>query len=322
MTAPAPQESGDAEDRSTTDLSDAFGRPATASLRGLLPPRPRRDTDSTPIRAADTVPLRSVPGTRTEPPVDGPDAPTPSEATPDDATPDEVPDEVPDDAAPGDAVPQASTSDVPAPETTEPEASTSDARPPEATEPDTTEAETPDAAAATPDAAPDGAPDAAPDGAAPSPAAPGAHPPERAAPEQAPRPGGRPTTTARSAGRTTGREARATTGNRRWGSVRLASPEHVELLVLVALSRGPADGRELAGRLRTDSAGDLAPPPTTVQRTLHQLVRHGLAERADDTERRCYRLTELGRRIVRARVRAWRSLRRAVDAVVDTVDET
>ncbi|MHC1561878.1 PadR family transcriptional regulator [Actinomycetospora sp. C-140] len=313
MTAPAPQDSGDAGDRSTTDLSDAFGRPATASLRGLLPPRPRSHTESTPIRTADTVSLRSVPATHPEPPVAAPDGLTPDasprgDAAVDDATADDV---TPDDGTPDDAVAQTSTSDASPRETAEPE--TPD---PESPEPETPEAESSTHDVATPEAA---AP--APDDGTSAPAAPGDHAPERAAPEQAPRPGRRPTTTERPAGRTTGRGARAATGNRRWGSVRLASPEHVELLVLVALSRGSADGRELAERLRTDSAGDLAPPPTTVQRTLHQLVRHGLAEPADDTERRCYRLTELGTRIVRARVRAWRSLRRAVDAVVDTADE-
>jgi DNA-binding PadR family transcriptional regulator len=92
--------------------------------------------------------------------------------------------------------------------------------------------------------------------------------------------------------------------------------------VLVALRRGPADGRELAERLRADSGGGLTAPPTTVQRTLHHLARHGLVEVGADTERRRYRLTELGMRIARARVRAWRSLRRAVDAVLNAADES
>ena len=95
----------------------------------------------------------------------------------------------------------------------------------------------------------------------------------------------------------------------------------VELLVLVTLRRGPASGRELAERLGADSGGGLAPPPTTIQKTLHHLARHGLVELGADTERRRYRLTELGMRIARARVRAWRSLRRAVDRVLDAPDE-
>ena len=33
------------DDEQPPDLSDAFGRSATASLRGLLPPRPRRSSE-------------------------------------------------------------------------------------------------------------------------------------------------------------------------------------------------------------------------------------------------------------------------------------
>jgi DNA-binding PadR family transcriptional regulator len=109
---------------------------------------------------------------------------------------------------------------------------------------------------------------------------------------------------------------------RRWGPARLASREHVELLVLVALRRGPADGREIAERLHRDSDGGLTPPPTTVVRTVHHLARRGLVERDTASTRRRYRLTEPGRRAERARVREWQALRRAVDAVVRVTDES
>jgi DNA-binding PadR family transcriptional regulator len=198
------------------DLSDAFGRPAAASLRGLLPPRPRHGGEP---------------------------------------------------------------AGQPAPEAEEPD---------ETVEP----AERAEAVGSTE------APDAPPTTAAPAP--------------RAPR-GGRP--------RPAGPAPRTGTGARRWGTVRLASHEHVELLVLVALRRGPGDGREIAERLRHDSGGGLAPPPTTVQRTVHHLARRGLVERDPDATRRRYRLTEPGRRAVRARVRAWQALRRAVDAVVRADDE-
>ncbi|MFC5141816.1 PadR family transcriptional regulator [Actinomycetospora rhizophila] len=210
------------------DLSSAFGRPATSSLRGILPPRPRRSTEQT-------------------------GAPTP--------VPGEPGDEAIDDAL-DDAVD--ATDAVPAEEPVD----TVEAPP---------EADTPVAAPHAADLVP------------------------------APR---------------TRRRGAPTTGvaNRRWGTARVASREHVELLVLVSLGRGPADGRELAARLRDDSAGGLAPPPTTLQRTLHHLARHGLVERVD-TDRRRYRLTILGTRIARARVRAWRAMRRAVDAVVAAAED-
>ncbi|GAA4919236.1 PadR family transcriptional regulator [Actinomycetospora succinea] len=222
-----------AEPSEGSDLSSAFGRPATSSLRGLLPPRPRRSTEQTSDDAEAAEPA--------EPAEDGPD----------------------------------------------------------------------DAADETGGAAPGPAEDAAAEAGTPV---------EEAAPEEtpadlvpAPRARRRGTAPAASGTRTAG------VANRRWGSVRVTSQEHVELLVLVALRRGPADGRELATRLRDDSAGGLAAPPTTIQRTLHHLARHGLVERVD-TDRRRYRLTILGTRIARARVRAWQAMRRAVDAVVRAAD--
>jgi DNA-binding PadR family transcriptional regulator len=201
----------------TRDLSDAFGRPATASLRGLLPPRRRRGQEPAgePVARTDEA--------------DGADGADGTDET-------------------------AESSDAPA-------------------------------TAGVPESR-------APRGRRSRPASPAA--------------------------------PRAGTGTgtaRRWGAVRLASREHVELLVLVALRRGPGDGREIAERLRQDSGGGLAPPPTTVQRTVHHLARHGLVERDPDATRRRYRLTEPGRRAVRARVRAWKALRRAVDAVVRADDE-
>ena len=152
------------------------------------------------------------------------------------------------------------------------------------------------------------------------PAAPGADTDVEAA-DETPAPRGPRRRPARTTTTPTAAGAGQGTGNRRWGPVRLSSLEHVELLVLVALRRGPADGREIAERLRHDSGGGLTPPPTTVQRTVHHLARHGLVERDTATARRRYRLTEPGRRAVRARVRAWQALRRAVDAVVRAADE-
>ena len=216
------------DDEQRTDLSDAFGQPATVSLRGLLPPRPRRGSDQ-------DAPVVSL----------APRAPAPEDA--------------PEDEAPGNTeAPGEAPGNPAAPEDTEG--------------------------------------------------------PRAGAPADAP--------PARRAVRRTTSASRAGTADRPWGSVRKPSQEHVELLVLVALRRGPADGRELAERLRADSGGGLTAPPTTVQRTLHHLARHGLVEVGADTERRRYRLTELGMRIARARVRAWRSLRRAVDAVLKAADES
>jgi DNA-binding PadR family transcriptional regulator len=242
-----------ADDEQRADLSDAFGRPATASLRGLLPPRPRRGNDQEPA-----VPLQAA--------RDASNASRGAVVT----------------LAPRSTTPASTPVGEPAPEDTP--------------------AQTAPVAPASEDAALE---ETAPGDAVPDAVAPVGDTPARPAVR-------RPRSTSRTS---------AGTANRRWGSVRMASQEHVELLVLVALRRGPAGGRELAERLRTDSGGGLAPPPTTIQKTLHHLVRHGLVELGTGTERRRYRLTELGTRIGRARVRAWRSYRRAVDAVLDASDE-
>lgn len=172
------------------DLSGAFGRPATASLRGLLPPRPGGPGQPAPVVETDTVP---------EP-------------------------------------------------------------------------------------APDPRPDDLPAG--------------RAAPVRALRDRAEPGT------------------NQRWGLPRMTSREHVELLVLLALRRGPAAGREVVERLRDDSGGRLRAPANTVHRTLHRLARARLVEREASGRRPRYLLTDGGASAARSREREWLTLSRVVDSVV------
>ncbi|GAA4867882.1 PadR family transcriptional regulator [Actinomycetospora straminea] len=246
------------------DLSSAFGRPAASSLRGLLPPRPRRSAEQDD--RADEVGPEETDGPVDEELVDEePDADDVGAEPADEAWMD-APDDAPADDAP--------VVTVPSPRERRDRAARRERR----------------GTARRGERS---------DRADPAPAVP------------APR----------GAGAGTGTGTGTGTGNHRWGSVRMASREHVELLVLVALRRGPASGRELAERLREDSGGGLTPPPTTVQRTLHQLARHGLVQRDGDPARRRYRLTTLGIRITRARVRAWRAMQRAVDAVVLAADK-
>jgi len=106
--------------------------------------------------------------------------------------------------------------------------------------------------------------------------------------------------------------------NRRWGTARVASREHVDLLVLLALERGAGDGRAVIKRLRTDSGGVLDAPERTVHRTLHRLTRNRLLVRRVDpaSGRPSYSLTETGQRSTRARVREWRALTRAVESIL------
>ena len=110
---------------------------------------------------------------------------------------------------------------------------------------------------------------------------------------------------------------RASRTNRRWGTARVASQDHVELLVLLSLRQGPTDGRGVISRLREDSGGQLDAPEQTIYATVHRLVRGRLLDRRwhEGSVRALYALTDAGERATRARLREWHALSRAVEAV-------
>ena len=229
------------------DLSQAFGRPATSSLRGLLPPR--------------------VGARWSEPPADE----SAEDIEPEEADLDDVDSENTelDDVEPDDEL-----------EDTEPEDSEL-----EDTEPD--------------------APDA------PAPVARGR--------EERPRTPARRTTAG--VGRTTVSSSASTTTRQR-GPVRVTARNHVDLLVLLSLRQGPADGRGVITRLRETSDGHLDASERTIHVTLHRLTRNRLLGRRLDpaSGRRLYALTEAGERAARARLRQWHALTRGMDAVARAGD--
>jgi DNA-binding PadR family transcriptional regulator len=101
---------------------------------------------------------------------------------------------------------------------------------------------------------------------------------------------------------------------------RVASRDHVDLLVLLALRLGPADGRGVITRLRESSGGQLDAPERTVHATLHRLARNRLLTRKPDpaSGRHLYVLTAAGERAARSRLREWHALTRCMDAVAGT----
>ena len=103
---------------------------------------------------------------------------------------------------------------------------------------------------------------------------------------------------------------------------RVASRDHVDLLVLLALRHGPADGYGVIARLRERSGGQLDAPERTVHATLHRLARNRLLGRRPDpgsgSGRHRYALTDAGERAARARLREWQALTRCMDAVAGT----
>jgi PadR family transcriptional regulator PadR len=139
---------------------------------------------------------------------------------------------------------------------------------------------------------------------------------EPTAPPAAPDRQERPRTAARRAAAASGRPT-ASSANRRWGRVRVTSRDHADLLVLLTLCQGPADGRGVITRLRETSEGVLDAPEGTVYVTLHRLARKRLLGRRLDpaSGRRLYALTDAGVRATRARLREWDALTRGMDAV-------
>jgi PadR family transcriptional regulator, regulatory protein PadR len=98
---------------------------------------------------------------------------------------------------------------------------------------------------------------------------------------------------------------------------RVASRDHVDLLVLLALRHGPTDGYGVITRLRERSGGQLDAPERTIHATLHRLARNRLLARRPDpaSGRHRYALTDAGERAARARLREWQALTRCMDAV-------
>ena len=108
------------------------------------------------------------------------------------------------------------------------------------------------------------------------------------------------------------------TENRRWGMARVASREHVDLLVLSALVPGPESASGIIARLRDGSGGVLQAPERTVHTTLHRLTRNRLLHRVTPGPRGGprYALTPAGQRAAESRARRWRTFARAVDGVI------
>lgn len=95
---------------------------------------------------------------------------------------------------------------------------------------------------------------------------------------------------------------------------------HVELLLLAAVRDRPDHGYALIQELRRRSQEALALPEGTVYPALHRLERQGLLSSTwtvvSGRRRRIYALTERGRRELDRQTDAWRTLVRAMEAVV------
>jgi DNA-binding PadR family transcriptional regulator len=94
----------------------------------------------------------------------------------------------------------------------------------------------------------------------------------------------------------------------------------LDALLLGALRGEPAHGYELIQRLKLRSGDVFQLPEGTVYPVLHRLEREGLVRsrwtEASGRRRRVYRLTRRGEEALAARRREWRTLARAVEAVL------
>jgi PadR family transcriptional regulator PadR len=94
----------------------------------------------------------------------------------------------------------------------------------------------------------------------------------------------------------------------------------LDLLLLSAVSSGPAHGYRVIERLRERSEGAFDLREGTVYPALHRLERDGLLESrwADDAprRRRVYALTSRGRGALELKRREWSSFAGAVQAVI------
>jgi PadR family transcriptional regulator PadR len=98
----------------------------------------------------------------------------------------------------------------------------------------------------------------------------------------------------------------------------------LDLLVLSALSSGPAHGYGVATLVRERSAGALAIEDAALYQALHRLERKGLITSewglSDHNRRaRFYELTAAGRKELRSEATPWRRYAQAVSSVIDDV---
>ncbi|MCP3919413.1 MAG: PadR family transcriptional regulator [bacterium] len=93
------------------------------------------------------------------------------------------------------------------------------------------------------------------------------------------------------------------------------------LLILKILQGGPLHGYAIAQRIRARSDGLLDFKEGSLYPALHSQENRGLIESVEREEkgrvRRCYRLTERGRRALKAECKEWEELSTAVSLILE-----
>jgi PadR family transcriptional regulator PadR len=95
---------------------------------------------------------------------------------------------------------------------------------------------------------------------------------------------------------------------------------HLELLVLSALSSGPRHGYAIIGAIRDRSGGEFELLEGSIYPALHRLERGGLVtsswSQVAGRKRRVYKLSRKGKAALAAQERDWRRFERAMNLVL------
>lgn len=95
----------------------------------------------------------------------------------------------------------------------------------------------------------------------------------------------------------------------------------LRVLILKTLERGPAHGYKVSQHIREHSKGVLEFKEGTLYPALHQLEHQGLIVSVQETEkgrnRRCYRLTEAGKKALEREEAEWRAISKAVTSLLE-----
>jgi len=96
-----------------------------------------------------------------------------------------------------------------------------------------------------------------------------------------------------------------------------------ELLILAILDDRPRHGYDISRQIEERSRGVLSFHVATVYPILYRLEKRGLVtgqwiEKAGERRRRFYRLTLLGRRVLKAHRDTWKAFAAAMDLVTET----
>jgi DNA-binding PadR family transcriptional regulator len=108
---------------------------------------------------------------------------------------------------------------------------------------------------------------------------------------------------------------------RRFRVVTVRDRQHVDVLLLAAATRGPANGPELIDLVRKGSGGLFMLSVGTVYHELHRLTDNRLMQVRWSGGARRYLLTPLGRRVLATRRREWEAFSHGFDRVLEAADD-